>query len=117
MRIIIDGKFNAHEDLTGVDPLAIDVEESVLKEIQKTKCFDVENNCVIDYDNAEELKRQHLEELRINRKSKCFSIINRGQLWYETLSDEQKEELKLWYMDWLNVTETLVEPTKPEWME
>ena len=64
MRIIIDGKFNAHEDLTGADPLAIDVEEDVLKEIQKTKCFDVENNCVINYDNKDNMKIERIDELK-----------------------------------------------------
>lgn len=81
-----------------------------------TKCFDLENNCVVDYDNTEDLKMQHLEELRAKRKSICFSIINRGQLWYETLSESQKKELKLWYKAWLDVTETLVEPVVPEFL-
>lgn len=56
------------------------------------------------------------EMLRNIREVECFSIINRGLLWYETLTYSQKQELNEWYRDWLNVTETLIEPTKPEWL-
>lgn len=59
---------------------------------------------------------EKLERLRIQRATECFPIINRGQLWYETLTDEQKTELKEWYNAWLDVTETLVVPTKPSWL-
>lgn len=57
------------------------------------------------------------EYYRILRESHCFPIINRGQLWYESLTSSQKEELSKWYQDWLNVTETMVAPTKPEWLK
>ena len=51
------------------------------------------------------------------RSQVCFPIINRGQLWYDKLTDEQKEELSKWYNDWLNVTTTLVMPEAPEWLK
>ena len=51
------------------------------------------------------------------RSQVCFPIINRGQLWYDKLTDEQKEELSKWYNDWLNVTITLVMPEAPEWLK
>lgn len=51
------------------------------------------------------------------RSQVCFPIINRGQLWYDKLTDEQKEELSKWYNDWLNVTTTLVIPEAPEWLK
>lgn len=54
---------------------------------------------------------------RVIRSQVCFPIINRGQLWYNKLTDEQKEELAKWYNDWLNVTETLIEPKTPEWLK
>ena len=54
---------------------------------------------------------------RIKREYDCFSIINRGQCWYNTLTEEQKLELQLWYQAWLDVTETLEEPVKPEWLK
>lgn len=60
---------------------------------------------------------QVLEDLRMKREKECFPYINRGQLWYDTLTQEQKEEFMQWYQDWLNVTKTLKEPTKPEWLK
>ena len=51
------------------------------------------------------------------RSQVCFPVINRGQLWYDKLTDEQKEELSKWYNDWLNVTITLVMPEAPEWLK
>lgn len=50
------------------------------------------------------------------RETMCFSVINRGQLWYDKLTDEQYTELTNWYNDWLNVTDTLVIPTTPSWI-
>jgi hypothetical protein len=57
------------------------------------------------------------EMLRNIREIECFSIINRGKLWYDTLTPEQISELNEWYRAWLEVTETLVEPKKPEWIK
>lgn len=54
--------------------------------------------------------------LRAKRETECFPIINRGQLWYDTLTEAQKAELKEWYIAWLNVTDTLVIPNKPDWV-
>lgn len=54
---------------------------------------------------------------RRRRAQLCFSVVNRGQVWYDTLSDIQKAELRAWYLDWLNVTETLREPTPPSWLD
>lgn len=64
----------------------------------------------------EELKVREIAKLRRRREIECFPIINRGQLWYETLTEKQKTELKNWYSAWLNVTETLIIPDKPEWL-
>lgn len=54
--------------------------------------------------------------LRMQREQECFSVINRGTLWYDTLTDEQKEELKTWYNAWLKVTETRIIPETPKWL-
>ena len=54
--------------------------------------------------------------LRRRRDKKCFSVINRGKIWYDTLTDNQIAELKLWYQAWLKVTDTMVEPTMPSWL-
>ena len=48
------------------------------------------------------------------REAECFPI-NRGQLWYDRLSEKQKAELQVWYSDWL-VTDTLTAPEKPSWL-
>lgn len=57
------------------------------------------------------------EYIRDRRAKECFPIINRGKLWYDTLTDEQVNELTAWYEAWLNATETLVIPNKPEWLK
>lgn len=62
-------------------------------------------------------KEFSLLRLRQARHDICFPIINRGALWYDSLSNEQKEELKAWYNAWLNVTETFIEPEMPDWLE
>ncbi len=56
------------------------------------------------------------EELRVRREKECFSVINRGEMWYSLLTDEQKEELKVWYKAWLDVTETLSPPEPLAWV-
>lgn len=60
---------------------------------------------------------QLLQNLRALRENECFSIVNRGQVWYETLSVEQLKDLREWYKNWLNVTETNNVPTKPSWLK
>lgn len=54
--------------------------------------------------------------IRRQRESECFPIINRGQLWYATLSPEQLTELSNWYTAWLDAPETLTTPKAPEWL-
>ena len=65
----------------------------------------------------EELKQMKLKDLREQRSYECFSVINRGKLWYDKLSEEQINELRAWYHAWLDVTETKIIPQKPEWLE
>ena len=54
---------------------------------------------------------------RRRREKKCFPLINRGQLWYDTLTEVQKEELRAWYKAWLDVTVTFAEPVPPAWLK
>lgn len=56
------------------------------------------------------------DRLRRRRETECFPVINRGQLWYDTLTTENKNELKEWYLAWLNVTETFTVPKRPDWL-
>jgi hypothetical protein len=115
MLVKILSKFNCQS--FPIDETAIEVEQEILEQIGITKCFDVENNMVIDYDNSEDLRLQQLEELRARREQECFTIINRGKLWYDNLSSLQLEELEEWYHKWLDVTITLEAPETPEWLK
>ena len=66
---------------------------------------------------AEEFKlRSELNALRHRRERECFSVINRGALWYERLTEEKKVELGQWYDAWLDITETKIVPEKPIWL-
>ena len=68
----------------------------------------------------EELKKEYQRKiLRQRREVECFPYVNRGELWYEVYvnTEEKKAEFRQWYLDWLNVTETLVVPAKPEWLD
>lgn len=66
-----------------------------------------------------------LANLRIKRENECFSIINRGECWYDNLSHSQKIELAVWYNQWLDVTDKFksaidinsIIPQKPEWLK
>ena len=57
-----------------------------------------------------------IAHLRSERERICFSVINRGKLWYDTLTSEQLSELKRWYNNWLDVTKTKVIPITPKWV-
>jgi hypothetical protein len=57
-----------------------------------------------------------LNHLRTERERICFSVINRGKLWYDSLTYEQLSELRQWYKAWLNVTETKEIPITPNWV-
>lgn len=77
----------------------------------------VDNQLVFDSAYAAIRKiseKQH--ELRERREAECFSIINRGQLWYDSLTPQQRAELQQWYDAWLEVTETLQPPETPDWL-
>lgn len=65
----------------------------------------------------EEILEIKIKRLRRIREVECFPIVNRGTVWYDTLTEEQKLELTQWYNAWLQVTETLEEPTKPMWLQ
>lgn len=54
-----------------------------------------------------------LAKIRLRRERECFSVINRGALWYEKLTEEQRAELSTWYQAWLDAPQTGVIPEKP----
>ena len=77
----------------------------------------VEGNLIFDENKESEVEQEALkQELRARRESECFALINRSPLWYDSLSSIQHKELKEWYDAWLNVTETLVVPERPNWL-
>ena len=57
-----------------------------------------------------------LSKLRLRREIECFSVIDRSELWYNDLTDEQYYELKNWRQAWLDVTETKIIPEAPKWL-
>lgn len=95
----------------------IEVDDELLKQIGRTKCFDVYNKTIIDYIKPEKSLESKIKTLRAKREKECFPIINRGQLWYANLTTQQYNELQIWYKAWLDVTETLIPPTKPIWLK
>lgn len=56
------------------------------------------------------------DELRARREQECFPIINRGQLWYNSLTSDNIAELDVWYKSWLDVTDTMIVPNRPKWL-
>ena len=72
---------------------------------------------IYDENHSEIVNIQHQQNtIRAKRQKICFSVVNRGQIWYEELTAEQLAELREWYHAWLDATETLVEPETPEWL-
>ena len=77
-------------------------------------------------DLPELTEEQILDNLRARREYECFSYVNRGVLWYNTLTTEQQQELNTWYKVWLNVPQIYLEtkptnietiiPQKPSWL-
>ena len=74
-----------------------------------TAAFDSEQSALQEQERVKEDYRQR-------REIECFSVINRGQRWYEGISIQQLLELRQWYKAWLEVTETMVVPEKPTWL-
>lgn len=62
------------------------------------------------------LKVLQAQLIRKEREKECFPIINRGALWYNKLSEEQKQELSEWYEAWLDAPATGTAPTAPIWL-
>ena len=57
------------------------------------------------------------QDIRKQREKECFPVINRGALWYNKLTETQKQELSAWYEEWLDAPETGVIPTAPAWLD
>jgi hypothetical protein len=122
MRIKTDEKGFITE-YTLVGNLADSIEAAVPKDIEHFRVHYEAYACrngelVFDSSRDDEVTDKTVkEELRIRRERECFSFVNRGQLWYGTLTVKQIAELTAWYKAWLKVTETKVVPDKPSWLE
>ena len=70
---------------------------------------------------AEEYQAVQTEEqrriLRKRRETECFTVVDRGPLWFARLSQPQTLELEQWYQAWLDATETMVAPDRPAWLK
>lgn len=55
--------------------------------------------------------------IRARRERECYSVINRGQLWYEGVSITHLVELRKWYKAWLDAPATLIIPDRPAWLD
>lgn len=66
---------------------------------------------------AEELDEIKRADIRRRRVSECFSVINRGKLWYDRLTVAKEIELTDWYNAWLDAPETLTVPERPTWID
>lgn len=109
----------------GTNKIEIDGIESVEYEVENFDFKKVGGYTVVDnvpvFDNEKWKKYQEdieIEALRERREKECFSVINRGELWYQTnvTTKEREDELSEWYKSWLEVTETKTIPKKPKWV-
>ena len=80
-----------------------------------------ENGAIVKGEGSEALiavaRKFEVDELRAMREKECFPIINRGKFWYDALTESEREDLKVWYSQWLDVTKTLIVPSKPIWLK
>lgn len=122
MKALLDEKgFITSYALVGdlVDGIDLPDPEDVLHFEEHFSAYQVrDGTAVFDNEQNEALQTESQKaEFRLRREKECFSVINRGQLWYEGVSITQLLELRQWYKAWLNVTETMVVPEKPAWLE
>jgi len=99
--------------------IEVDEPENIEHFMEHFSAYKVKGN-LPDFDSEEDNKietENTKQALRQRRQTECFSYVNRGQLWYATLSVKQIAELTLWYKAWLNVTETMSVPERPAWLE
>ena len=93
---------------------------------QPARTENIEIYVYIPY-TIEELQNIKLSNIRRKREEECFAYINRGMLWYNKLTEEQKQELESWYQAWLDVPQTYqkvhpvklsdIIPSKPKWLK
>ena len=66
---------------------------------------------VYDIEQAKVLQAErNKDEIRFERQRVCFPVVNRGQFWYDTLTQSEKNKIREWYQQWLDAPETGVIP-------
>lgn len=78
--------------------------------------YEVKNGVFQERDKTADYTNLAADELRSRRETECFAVINRGLLWYEKLTQVQKQELSEWYKAWLDAPATGTTPTAPVWL-
>ena len=117
---VIDGYITGHAVVGGF-PDGVEVDDSFKDQLEDEKIgfYKYEGGkAVLDEEkylafqgNAEK------ETIRARRAEECFPIVNRGQVWYGLLGEEQKSELSEWYREWLDAPETKTIPERPAWID
>lgn len=79
----------------------------------KYKLSDDDSTLIFDESHISDIEK---DNIRIDRNIQCFSIVNRGPVWYNLLTDEQANEMNQWYLAWLNAPDTGVIPKRPSWL-
>ena len=88
-----------------VDGIEIEAPDDLLEDFkQHPEAYKLEDNVlVLDADKIKaDADAAELTIIRMRRETECFAYINRGELWYSLLTDEQKAELANWYLSWLD---------------
>ena len=85
--------------------------------------LDKDNSLVLDTSKLIDVSAENeINDIRALRQIECFSVADRGKLWYDGLTDAQYKELNEWYQAWLDVTESKTKsggfkiPERPKWL-
>lgn len=107
IKLIIRGK--TEYQTFPLDETAIEISEETLQQIGITKCFDVENNCVIDYtglsleEKAQKLFR--INELKTLLSQSDYRAIKYAEGLYTEEEYKPYKELRQAYRDEINELE------------
>lgn len=116
--VVILGKFNCQDYPLNDKAIFISFEDlEKIDPINGSKCFDVENNCVVDYDNTQELENQRLADLRAKREPLLVAFDKyKTNVVYgiKKETEEQKTGIVSWYELLLDLDERAFENVPDE---
>lgn len=83
-------------------------------------CFKSKEDLIADIEYVEQnavsfLARAKAREIRIRREKECFAFTDRAA-WFFSLTDEQRDAVMIWRQAWLDAPETLIIPSKPDFV-